>query len=58
MSASFVLSLAFGYAQLALALAACFAAWRVLRGPRAQDRAADPVDARPCTSFVTVHDDS
>lgn len=38
MSASFILSLAFGYAQLALALAASFAAWRVLRGPRAQDR--------------------
>ena len=38
MSAALVLSLAFGYAQLALALAACLAAWRALRGPRAQDR--------------------
>ncbi|GAB1479276.1 K+/H+ antiporter subunit F [Paracoccaceae bacterium] len=38
MSAALVLSLAFGYAQLSLSLAACLAAWRALRGPRAQDR--------------------
>lgn len=38
MSAALILSLAFGYAQLALSLAACLAAWRALRGPRAQDR--------------------
>lgn len=29
---------ALAYAQLALALAACLAAWRTIRGPRAQDR--------------------
>ncbi|MBP6735942.1 MAG: K+/H+ antiporter subunit F [Rhodobacteraceae bacterium] len=38
MTAAHVLSFAFGYAQLVLALAACLAAWRALRGPRAQDR--------------------
>lgn len=38
MSGALILSLAFGYAQLALSLAACLAAWRALRGPRAQDR--------------------
>ena len=37
MSAS-ILSFALGYAQIALALAACLAGWRTLRGPRAQDR--------------------
>ncbi|MDR0807699.1 MAG: K+/H+ antiporter subunit F [Gemmobacter sp.] len=33
-----LLSFALGYAQIALALAACLAGWRTLRGPRAQDR--------------------
>lgn len=33
-----ILSFALGYAQIALALAACLAGWRTLRGPRAQDR--------------------
>ena len=33
-----ILSFALGYAQIALALAACLAASRILRGPRAQDR--------------------
>jgi multicomponent K+:H+ antiporter subunit F len=38
MTASTILSGALTYAQLALALAACMAGWRTLRGPRAQDR--------------------
>ena len=33
-----ILSFALGYAQIALALASCLAALRILRGPRAQDR--------------------
>lgn len=33
-----ILIIALGYAQLALALAACLAGVRILRGPRAQDR--------------------
>lgn len=33
-----ILTLAFGYAQLALALALCCALWRAVVGPRAQDR--------------------
>ncbi len=33
-----ILAFALGYAQIALALAACLAASRILRGPRAQDR--------------------
>ncbi|HVH02919.1 MAG TPA: K+/H+ antiporter subunit F [Amaricoccus sp.] len=33
-----ILALAIGAAQLALALAMVLAAWRLIRGPRAQDR--------------------
>lgn len=33
-----ILTLALGFAQLALALAACLAGLRALKGPRAQDR--------------------
>ena len=33
-----ILTAAVGFAQVALALAALLAAWRILRGPRAQDR--------------------
>lgn len=33
-----ILLAAVAYAQLALAVAACLATWRTLRGPRAQDR--------------------
>lgn len=33
-----ILTVAFGYAQVALALAACLVGMRILRGPRAQDR--------------------
>lgn len=33
-----VLWLALTWAQIALALAACLAAWRIVLGPRAQDR--------------------
>lgn len=33
-----ILWLAMTYAQIALALAACLATWRLVRGPRAQDR--------------------
>ena len=37
MSATLLLS-ALSFSQIALALAGCFAGWRILRGPRAQDR--------------------
>lgn len=33
-----LLWLAMTYAQIALALAACLATWRLVQGPRAQDR--------------------
>ncbi|RHZ95199.1 K+/H+ antiporter subunit F [Cereibacter sphaeroides] len=33
-----ILSAALTYAQFLLALASCLACWRLLRGPRAQDR--------------------
>lgn len=33
-----ILTLAIGFAQLALALATLLAGWRIIRGPRAQDR--------------------
>ncbi|MCB5408844.1 K+/H+ antiporter subunit F [Pseudogemmobacter faecipullorum] len=33
-----IMSIALAYAQIALALAACLAGWRLLKGPRAQDR--------------------
>jgi multicomponent K+:H+ antiporter subunit F len=33
-----ILALALDFAQIALALAAVLAGWRMLRGPRAQDR--------------------
>lgn len=33
-----LLGFALFYAQTALSLAACLACWRILRGPRAQDR--------------------
>ncbi|WP_151719931.1 K+/H+ antiporter subunit F [Gemmobacter serpentinus] len=38
MTAGTILIAALSYAQLMLALAACMAGWRTLRGPRAQDR--------------------
>ncbi len=37
MSATLLVT-ALSFAQIALALAGCFAGWRILRGPRAQDR--------------------
>ena len=33
-----ILTIALGYAQIALALAGCLVGTRILRGPRAQDR--------------------
>ena len=33
-----ILTIALGYAQVALALAGCLTGMRILRGPRAQDR--------------------
>lgn len=33
-----LITAAVAYAQIALALAACLAGWRLLKGPRAQDR--------------------
>lgn len=38
MTSATLLWFALVYAQLALALAACLATWRLARGPRAQDR--------------------
>lgn len=38
MTSATILTAAIGFAQLALALAVVCAAWRIVRGPRAQDR--------------------
>lgn len=38
MTSEMILSLAITYAQIALGLAACLAGWRLIKGPRAQDR--------------------
>lgn len=38
MSASLILEYALNYAQIAMVLAIALSCWRILRGPRAQDR--------------------
>lgn len=56
MTAPLLLSLAIGLAQLLLALAALVAGWRMLRGPRAQDRvlALDTLSATAMLLFVVT----
>ncbi len=56
MTATFLLSLSIGLAQILLALAALAAGWRMFRGPRAQDRvlALDSLSVAAMLLFVVT----
>lgn len=51
-----ILTLALGFAQVALAMAMGIAVWRLMRGPRAQDRvlALDTLYVNAMLLFVTL----
>ncbi|TWI38092.1 K+/H+ antiporter subunit F [Paracoccus sulfuroxidans] len=51
-----ILQFALGYAQIAVILALCLACWRVLKGPRAQDRVlgVDAMYVNAMLLFLTV----